>query len=545
MKALLFLISVAAFAQTDLPGPIGALPDASIHATAVYSWNGAQTKHSGLIAGNTNAFDWTLSILDAGYTFDNIIIAKSILPATNLTYSLGDCATSATCPSGTGAKIWAIIHTQEVANYGANPLSIYSDTGLIAIDAHAAQPVQFYTTNTLRGQFKAGGAFSVVNLAGSGNRCLDTTSAGDLAVGSTVDCLDPTVPNTFTATQTFNANPGIISKSILPVTDLSYSLGDCAMSATCPSGTGAKEWAALHVQNIYNYGSNPMSIYSDTQQITVDTHGNQPIQFYTNNTHRFDILGNGNIEIFGGNIDFSNTSTIIGNAPNQAAYVQSQVFNTFDPTFTNYCTMRYDIGQQCLQGATVEYLLDGVLGTGTFHSLAGTGFRDICADSTGKIVVSGSCPSGSGVTSIGTTSPISGGPITTTGTISCPTCAVTNANNSFSTSQSFSGEIQPSTNNTYQAGDTTHNFTGVFTTNIYDYVSGTALGLTGTSSAGGVGIALATTTAADIAFYPNSAQSFTLKSGGTVRLNNLAGGGNRCLQVDNNGDITAHAAGTC
>lgn len=168
-----------------------------------------------------------------------------------------------------------------------------------------------------------------------------------------------------------------------PAGDLSESLGTCATSATCPSGTGAKEWLSLHIQNLYNYGPNPMSIYSDTQSMVLDTHANQPIQVYTNNTHRWDFLGNGDVELYGGNFLFSNNSTQIGSAANQALFIDAQNHYGLDPGNTaNYCRFGYT-GIFCTQGATQELSIDGTNGNITSAAMAGSGTRCVQVSSTG------------------------------------------------------------------------------------------------------------------------------------------------------------------
>jgi collagen type VII alpha len=82
----------------------------------------------------------------------------------------------------------------------------------------------------------------------------------------------------------------------------------------------------------------------------------------------------------------------------------------------------------CIKNGIVTEAKNGGV---TFYPLAtttGSTTTDNCAkfDANGNVVDSGaSCGTGSGsVTNIATTTPIAGGPITTTGTITCPTCAI-------------------------------------------------------------------------------------------------------------------------
>lgn len=94
-----------------------------------------------------------------------------------------------------------------------------------------------------------------------------------------------------------------------------------------------------------------------------------------------------------------------------------------------------------LWGATSGNIQWTQLASGSRHGTAtkgqssdGTGTSGNCAkfDSAGNVVDAGSaCGTGAGgVTSIATTSPITGGTITTTGTIACATCTVTIASGS-------------------------------------------------------------------------------------------------------------------
>lgn len=71
-------------------------------------------------------------------------------------------------------------------------------------------------------------------------------------------------------------------------------------------------------------------------------------------------------------------------------------------------------------------VVNGVVPPSALVGLGPSGFVYLNADSHGNLLVSSTGGSGSGsVTSIATTGPITGGTITATGTIACPTCAVT------------------------------------------------------------------------------------------------------------------------
>jgi hypothetical protein len=78
-------------------------------------------------------------------------------------------------------------------------------------------------------------------------------------------------------------------------------------------------------------------------------------------------------------------------------------------------------------GATVASTNNALKGDGAGNAIAVTGTGTNCVLVNGT---SGACGSGSGtVTNVATTAPISGGPITTTGTITCPTCATSTPTN--------------------------------------------------------------------------------------------------------------------
>jgi hypothetical protein len=68
----------------------------------------------------------------------------------------------------------------------------------------------------------------------------------------------------------------------------------------------------------------------------------------------------------------------------------------------------------------------------------------------------------SGVTSIATSSPISGGTITTTGTISCPTCFTTSGG-------SISGSISPGSTATYDLGGSSFRWRNAHVGDVYVY----------------------------------------------------------------------------
>lgn len=298
MKTFLFLLSpLALLAQTDLPGPVAALP-ASAASTGVCGWNKTQTFKGCLTVQDTITALTGAAVFGPTNTywqFDRSLQAGGVFPTTNLTGTIGGCQTSGTCPGGLAAPLeWLGLHVQNIYNYGANPFTIYSDSTLIAIDAFSAQPIQFYTSNTLRGQFLSGGQFELANMAGSGNRCARVNSSGDFSPTSG-DCIDPTVPNTFTATQTFSGNPVsiIISSEIKPATG-----GGGAPIVHL--GETTAQFLDLFVDTIYNYNtSGSLALIANTLPIIVDTLSNQPIEFFTQNTLRAQVTGTGTWQVAG------------------------------------------------------------------------------------------------------------------------------------------------------------------------------------------------------------------------------------------------------
>jgi hypothetical protein len=107
--------------------------------------------------------------------------------------------------------------------------------------------------------------------------------------------------------------------------------------------------------------------------------------------------------------------------------------------------------------------------TALLGNLAGSGTQCVQASNTGVLSGTGaSCGSGSGtVTSIATSSPLSGGPITTSGTISCPTCTQTIASgtSALGTSSISSGACATTVTGTATGALTTDNLSADFNTN--------------------------------------------------------------------------------
>jgi hypothetical protein len=91
-----------------------------------------------------------------------------------------------------------------------------------------------------------------------------------------------------------------------------------------------------------------------------------------------------------------------------------------------------------------------------------TGFRLTSGAAAGRVLTSDAsgngswvAPSSGTVTSIATTLPISGGTITTTGTISCPTCATTDTNQTITATKTFQASFAAAASDTYDIGSAT------------------------------------------------------------------------------------------
>lgn len=77
----------------------------------------------------------------------------------------------------------------------------------------------------------------------------------------------------------------------------------------------------------------------------------------------------------------------------------------------------------------------------TLSNLSGSGTVPVCANNSGVLIVGGCGGGGGTVTSIATSSPITGGTITTTGTIGCATCLTTAGGQTISSFDTFLGGL--------------------------------------------------------------------------------------------------------
>jgi hypothetical protein len=443
MKTVLFLMMpLALFAQTDLPGPVGALPNGV--PTGVCSWNTAQTFKSCFVADGSLGGNMTITSKFGELNINGDLVGAALKTANNDVDAIGSTTNR-----------YTFLFAEYWYNYAAGAMGMLSNTGAIALDTVAAQPIQFYTNNTLRGQFLSTGELEIANLAGRGLRCVHVNNSGDLSLAP-ADCSgggpafndnikliqnvsDTTkgitfsaasissgvtrtltaqdgnytiagtnIAETFLSTQTFTATPAIVlGNELQPQTDNAQSIGDTTHNL-----------AFVFTTDIYNYvPSSALGILSNSSLagigIAIDSVPNASIAFLTNNTLRMSITGSGELQPSG--------TITIGDSSNQFSAMSSLFYHAYVAgTPTSYCDHDFN-GYYCQTLGTQQILLDRSTGSATFTSLAGIGTRPLCSTNVGLLTNSG-C-SGGGVTSVTGTSPInsSGG---STPAISCPTCVV-------------------------------------------------------------------------------------------------------------------------
>jgi hypothetical protein len=341
MRYLLMLVAASCWAQTDLPGPVNALPDSGAP-SSIAAWNTNQT-------------------FRAGFTVDGSLAATLIWKL----------------PTADGSSGQALVTN------GSKVLSF----------ATVSNPPFVDTTNIIKGSGDPTKLlkFEVDGLTTATTRTVTLQDADYIMAG--ID-----IAQTFTVDQTFQniffaATGKVVGTGPIPA----LSMRSTEFAIVQAGGTGAS-WnisSALFVpaggpryQLQADNGVNVMTCLRDVGS-TTSCDFPRPL-FLTN---------------LGG----STTRCLQVNGSNQVGAA------------TNPCP----------SVATTTSTLAGD-GAGNAVAVSGTGTNCVHVDGTSAV-----CSGGGTVTSISTTSPISGGTITTTGTISCPTCAVTNADNHFSTDQTF------------------------------------------------------------------------------------------------------------
>lgn len=179
MNKLLPLILLACScvrAQTDLPGPVNALPSED-HMTnyGVCSWNAAQTKSACFKSYSLSTVNTTLQVTDTQYQFDkDILVFGNAYPDATSSRFLGLIGDE-----------WSNIFTYGIGHYANSALQIYSDLGSITLDAAASSKViQFSTQNTVRGEFDSNGLLVSSLSGGSAPKPVCADSAGLLSAAT-------------------------------------------------------------------------------------------------------------------------------------------------------------------------------------------------------------------------------------------------------------------------------------------------------------------------------------------------------------------------
>lgn len=248
MKILLFLVPVALLAQTELPGPVLALPSAG-SPRGVCSWNLVSSvstdKTACLIADaaltSSNA---VLTASNTQWTVDrDLLVVGNVLPNGALTGSLGVM----------GAE-WLSAHIQAINNYGPNAFTIYSDVNFIQLDTGANQPIKFLTNNVQRAAISGTGVFQVSNMAGFATRCVNVDNSGNLSVftdvcASTNNYLKTTCNTPVTLTTTYTSTSCTITATITGVWLL---MADVSMTVNAPTSNAT---FALFINGVGPYSS--------------------------------------------------------------------------------------------------------------------------------------------------------------------------------------------------------------------------------------------------------------------------------------------------
>lgn len=313
MKILLFLLPLVMYAQTDLPGPLSALPNAA-HTTAngVCSWNANQTQRVCIKADNSLSGGHTIAVSNTGYLLDDDLTTTNIFPTTtgkvigssSFPYNLiRSYSHTIYAPSGsnftlTGADVAGSPHLQ-INNGSAVTIFDFRDQGSgnnnLSILAHfypltnntydlgnaGAQWGNVYTTvlqndtnsvnlniwtlgtnsnirfstqggagPTLRGGFDyTTGHFFVSDMAGSGTRCASVDSSGNF-IPKSVDC------STGTGTVTSIATTG-------PITGGTITTSGTIGCATCLVSTSGKK----HVGTFGTFSSGSLSVATGLSSI--------------------------------------------------------------------------------------------------------------------------------------------------------------------------------------------------------------------------------------------------------------------------------------
>lgn len=157
-------------------------------------------------------------------------------------------------------------------------------------------------------------------------------------------------------------------------------------------------------------------------------------------------------------------------------------------------------------------------------------------DGSGNLNITGAGGGGSGtVTNIATTSPITGGPITTTGTIACATCVTSAASITSNVIPKGSGGAQGLANSSITDNGTTVSTTEPLITSAAGVLSQSALNVTGAPVTGGSG-----TTTFPLVYIDSGAAPTTFNTNGTLLgLNAPSGFTGNLIDMYVNGVVAA------
>jgi hypothetical protein len=189
------------------------------------------------------------------------------------------------------------------------------------------------------------------------------------------------IAQTFTASQTINVSSG----NALTVN------ANIICSTTCALGDSLHSYTELDTHIVRNYNAGTfLTIDSETSfagiGISIATGTAADIVLAPNATEAFRVTA-------AGNITFPGNAMQIGTAANQANLIVSNNFFSYlsSPSTANFCALGLG-GIACVDGGATQFSVVPSTGQILSNALAGTGYRRICTDPSGNIVVSYSCP---------------------------------------------------------------------------------------------------------------------------------------------------------
>jgi hypothetical protein len=283
------------------------------------------------------------------------------------------------------------------------------------------------TAGSVANQYLKARKLEVVDIAG-GNGFWDHRSQGSMAANSSYTIRDNAGSRWLAASRAVSGSP---TNSTSVFTDWIPSLrstgsGDAVNDSTRPSlGASGSEWTNIHGTNIYG---NLTASTTNTKKVQPDADVTHDLGDATRNYNAF---WTKYVEMASGGYiapQTTNTSSI-----GRSGYPFNKGW------FTDFSAT----GSIQLKSSSVAgqvWTATDAAGNGTWGAAGGSGT----------------------VTSIATSSPISGGTITSTGTISCPTCFTTSGGN-------LSGGISPNTDLAYNLGSSSFRWNNAYLDFIYLY----------------------------------------------------------------------------